>query len=162
MRLWFYSTIVVFFSVFMADHSYAILDADDPRLESLPEAVREANTITMPAEKKTMKLIFQNRYGNFIVFYDYSGRPLYLQYRIDRWDYRNDDVVKHLRRGLPYRIQFDYIGETVEAPKHDTKNIKQFFDENKDAPERLIRQVDRVHIGVFLILRQAVSDDIRF
>jgi len=57
----------------------------------------------------TFLLYFQMMDGNDIVFYDKNGRSIWLKYRLDRWDYTNDKMVRNLQQGYLYQVTFENV-----------------------------------------------------
>ena len=103
------------------------------------------------AEKKykenttyTIDLSYQNKEGDFLVFYDSKGIPHYFRYRIDRWDYDNDKRVSLLRRGTQYKVTWVFL---KYKPKKFTNSpkVKVIRVANKTPVGRYLRHDNSMH-----------------
>ncbi len=82
--------------------------------------------------KINMDLYYQGNEGNYLIFYDFKRDTLYLQYRIDQWDYNRKDIVQKLNRGLLYRVEFYYLGEVNAIPKNLFKFLRDHKKKSKN------------------------------
>ena len=85
--------------------------------ESDPQIMRSIQEI-QDQEPKTMKIkvYYQYKVGNYIAFYDFKGDSLFLEYRIDRWDYSKNHLLRDMRQGLLYEIEFEFQRMVSELP----------------------------------------------
>ena len=97
------------------------LREEDPSLE------KTLSTETIN-KRIQMGLYYQGREGHYLVFYDFKRDSIYLQYRVDEWDYRNDFVLKHLARGLLYFVEFDHMAIRESLPK----NLFRYLEQDKE------------------------------
>jgi len=87
--------------------------------------------------KYTQTLLYQNKEGDFLVFYDPKGIPHYLRYRIDRWDYDNEQKVSLLRRGTEYQVTWLFITYKPEKFTNSDQTM-------------IIRKVEKTPAGKYL------------
>ena len=114
MRLWFFLIVCfVCFFFFYSDASLVWAELLKEQDLQIKKELTSAN-INQPID---MNLYYQGIEDNYVIFYDFKRDSLYLQYRIDRWDYDQDHIVQKLTIGLLYQVKFTYLGEVNEAPK---------------------------------------------
>ena len=85
-------------------------------------------------QKMGMNLYYQGNKGNYLIFYDFKRDAIYLQYRIDQWDYNRKDIVQELNRGLLYHVEFYYLREVDAIPKNLFNSLKN----NKKKPKEAL------------------------
>ena len=103
----------------------------DPQLEK----TLSAETIS---KRIQMGLYYQGKEGHYLVFYDFKRNSIYLQYRVDEWDYRNDSAVKHLARGLLYLVEFDHLAILESLPK----SLFAFLEQDKNRKSGQAQEFD--------------------
>lgn len=114
-------------------------------------------------EKEVMKLTYRGPHGNFLVFYDFAGETIYLQYRRDKWDYRNDHLLKELVSGETYYITFRRYNIYADRPGKDSKYLKKekLYRQRSDTSQVRIRPLKGTVAGYILDYSITVIEDIR-
>ncbi|MDH5721357.1 MAG: hypothetical protein OEZ13_12190 [Spirochaetia bacterium] len=139
------------------------LRENDVRLENIRIKIKTDPRKEYPIE---MKLNFQSFYGNFLIFYDYSGEPVYLKYRENQSDRTYDDKVNFLRSGITYHVKGGAIGSITRAPLKYDSNIKKIIDEYSEKKTKKIekntRELVPVIIGIFESAVSVEIDNIEF
>jgi len=94
-------------------------------------------------------LFFQGITGNNLVFYNDRNGLFYLKFRIDKWDYDNNDRVRELIKGNKYSVTFQFTKET-ENPEELKKEVKTSANKTEDQiAGKNIRKPGFVIIGVY-------------
>ncbi len=134
----------------------------------LLEADKNLNSLTTIKERGRLlrKLKYQGKHGNFLVFYDYAGDVMYLQYRIDKYDLTHQRTVSFLQRGATYIVQFEFFGAALRKPAGDIMNVKQRMRDltktRADTAAYAIRGERRVYIGSYQGYRSGVIERLRY
>jgi len=71
------------------------------------------NLKEIPASKKELweyKLLFSRVEDVYLVFYDKQRKEIYVQFKEDRFDDRNDKIKNQFISGQPYRIKIKWKG----------------------------------------------------
>lgn len=71
------------------------------------------NLKEIPASKKELweyKLLFSRVEDVYLVFYDKQRKEIYVQFKEDRFDDRNDKIKNQFVSGQPYRIKIKWKG----------------------------------------------------
>jgi hypothetical protein len=71
------------------------------------------NLKEIPASKKEIleyKLMFSRVEDVYLVFYDKQRKEIYVQFKEDRFDDRNDKIKNQFISGQPYRIKIKWKG----------------------------------------------------
>jgi len=89
-------------------------------------------------------LRYQGKNGNDLIFYDAKGVPLYLQYRVDRWDFDAEKKIADLRPGAEYKIDWTFKGYREESAGR-----YQGITQNSQTPSR-IRQTQNIPVGIYI------------
>lgn len=165
---------IFFFTLFILGNSILpILEHDDPRvLDSLEaeEKIKQENAKNEnkqtpdKVEQLRVKLNFQKRSKNYLLFYDFSGTPVYVRFMRHRWDFENEELEKYFVRGNTYFITLQNP-ETIEiAPK--VASLKgQEFDTNEVAEtidNRSIRKTRKGVLAELLYFETATIDELRY
>jgi len=111
----------------------------------------EADELNIDSSKKgeyTLILFFQMKDGNDIVFYDKNGRSIWLKYRLDRWDYTNDNMVENLQQGYLYQVTFE------------NEMVAENNNEKKDVNARLARKIENRMKGTFKYARNFNAENL--
>lgn len=127
MMLTYKKIILIFkYSIIYAIAGVAISYAQDKTRENINQERQE-------------KIFFQGFQNNHLIFYNSKNKLYYLQYRIDKWDYDNDDQIKNLIQGNEYLVFFKYISdvEDIEKISNPVKN------------SRVIRNKDTILTGIY-------------
>jgi hypothetical protein len=142
----------IFCLIFLASSSFihAYLSPSDLTLE-------KASAAPVPAE--TLYLKFQSRDADFLVFYDFEGSTLYLRYRLDRWDYDNDDLVASLRQGITYAIRLKSL---KKLPEGEMPQGVAGAGLPRAVVTRKIRRIRDLYTGEFLSLNESALRDLRY
>ena len=90
-----------------------------------------------PNKEYTQDLTYQNKDGDFIIFYNKKGIPCYLRYRIDKWDYDNDKIISELRRGTKYKVTWVFL----QYKPMKTIDVRE---------EKVIRKSKKTPVGKYL------------
>jgi|GEM_PF-7056719 hypothetical protein len=73
----------------------------------------DINLKEIPASKKELweyKLLFSRVEDVYLVFYDKQRKEIYVQFKEDRFDDRNDKIKNQFISGQPYRIKIKWKG----------------------------------------------------
>ena len=73
----------------------------------------DINLKEIPATKKELweyKLLFSRVEDVYLVFYDKQRKEIYVQFKEDRFDDRNDKIKNQFVSGQPYRIKIKWKG----------------------------------------------------
>ena len=131
-----------------------------PILAELKEEDPNLSSLKKEGEVATLRLKFEKIHCNFMMFYDFYGDVVFLQYREDKWDYSFKKEVRLLRRGVTYYVDFSYLGTFISYPEPGENDIaKKLAEGSKDIAGREPRMV---YIGTFKKYRYANTSDIRF
>lgn len=84
----------------------AFLAPDDITLEKAVEQKAAANELFLK---------YQSHQADYLIFYDAEGSTLLVRYRLDRWDYTNDNLRDSLRQGITYRVRASAIKKLGEG-----------------------------------------------
>ena len=95
-------------------------------------------------ENYTSILRYQGKIGNDLIFYDTKGLAVYLQYRIDRWDFAAEEKISDLRPGAEYKIDWTFKGYREEVDG----NFQGITQESQTSSR--IRQIPNVPTGVYI------------
>lgn len=120
-------------------------------------------TLEKASESKTAEtelfLKYQNHQGDYLVFYDLEGSTLLVRYRIDRWDYANDDLRDSLRQGITYRVRVNALKKLGEGevPKGVMGSGLPPV-----AVKRKIRRIRDLYSGDFLFINESALRDLRY
>ncbi|HRP70191.1 MAG TPA: hypothetical protein PLY93_11715 [Turneriella sp.] len=119
-------------------------------------------TLEKAFENKTANQLFlkyQRTDGDYLVFYDLDGSILFLRYRVDKWDYANDNTRDALRRGITYHVflkDFQRLAEN-ELPKGVTGAGL-----SKAIQKRKIRRIREVYSGALVDIKPSALRDLRY
>ena len=85
-------------------------------------------------DKLEMKLRFSSKFETFLKFYDIDGRIIYLKYKEDKYDDKNEKKVLYLQEGQTYEIKakllaVNYYNKYI--PKED-KNFKILLNQTSE------------------------------
>ncbi|MES0490828.1 MAG: hypothetical protein ABUK01_12605 [Leptospirales bacterium] len=89
-------------------------------------------------------LRYQGKIGNDLIFYDEKGVAVYLQYRIDRWDFAAEKKIGDLRPGAEYKIDWTFKGYRKESD-----GTFQGITQNNQTPSR-IRKIQNIPTGRYI------------
>ncbi|MDH4201181.1 MAG: hypothetical protein OEV66_12525, partial [Spirochaetia bacterium] len=105
------------------------------------------------------KVIFQEMWNDYLIFYDAQKNIYYLKYRKDKWDYANDELANQFVQGIEYIISFQFI-KTI----HNAHELLNMPDSSRDLPDgeeaRKIRDKKVFVVGVYKLHKQSMN--IRF
>lgn len=139
---------------------FAELTERDVSLSSLEEIKTRNNA----AIKRKVK--FQKVFGNFLIFYDYAGDTLVLEFKRDKWDYSLDKKVAFLRRGTTYFVDFEYWGAAKRMPPKNMIKMKSkiaLLNRNdRNVVGLKSRGTRNVQLGKFKNFTNAVVDKLRY
>ena len=156
-----YKNVFIFYFIINA-FVFADLEEEDARLEEIRKKIKEGAQKELLIE---MKLNFQNFHGNFIVFYDYLGEPIYLKYRENKWDRKNDNKTAYLQKGITYIVKATVKGTIQKAPEKDESNLNKIMEKyNKKNIEnkKEIREFIPVLLGTFGSAQNFEIENIEF
>ncbi len=148
--------ILLFFFLYMTP---LYIEAADP-------TITLSNSLEEGIEKEySLKLSYQNKQNDFLIFYDQNGETIYIQYRRDKWDYRREKMVKELQRANEYNIRFIYLGTLNEMDHRFKDQILPFKltkeEIQKALPQRVIREIPPIKVGRLIDLQYSHLDDLR-
>ena len=130
--------------------SSQILKEEDPQIiESIQEIEKQDSKILK------IKVYYQYRQGDYIVFYDFKGDSLFLKYRIDQWDYSQDHLFRDMRQGLLYEVEFEFQEMVPALAEKDLSKQTTLFGSFLN---RKPKQTSKLPIGRFIRLRIAYLD----
>lgn len=141
-----------FFYLFFTSFTlfYAELHESDNALqEYLLNPTAEERSLEAAGTEKTFRLNFQQQYGIYLIFYDYSGTVLYLQFRRDKFDYKPLKKVSTLIQGHTYRVTLKNLRQTQTVPP-------------KYKPVQEKGVIGKILVGDFVSATEAVLDDLRY
>lgn len=147
MKVWFAALLCV---LNLAVPLAAFMAPDDVTLEKASES---------KATENELFLKYQNHQGDYFIFYDLEGSTLLIRYRIDRWDYTNDDLRDSLRQGITYRVRvraLKKLGEG-EIPKGVMGSGLPTV-----VVKRKIRRIRDLYSGDFLLINESALRDLRY
>lgn len=99
----------------------------------VPEAQLFSQTAP-PQEGITRALLrFQHREGDFVIFYDRAGEPIYLRFRLRRSDTSRDQELRGLSQGMLYWVS--YREELSMADPESEKSVSR-----RIRPQKPLRQ----------------------
>jgi len=90
------------------------------------------NLKEIPASKKELweyKLLFSRVEDVYLVFYDKQRKEIYVQFKEDRFDDRNDKIKNQFISGQPYRIKIKWKGI---IKKNQSLPKENFISEKED------------------------------
>jgi len=138
---------------------YSFLSEDDTPIKSLNAIEKKPGQ-----NNQALKLIFQKKHGNFLIFYDFFGETLYLQFRRDKWDYSKDEIIHWLKHGETYLVTFELWGSLPFQPdQNETKILNKIQSKkNNNSNDRYIREEKQIFIGNFVQFESVVLQDLRY
>ena len=92
----------------------------------------DINLKEIPASKKELweyKLLFSRVEDVYLVFYDKQRKEIYVQFKEDRFDDRNDKIKNQFISGQPYRIKIKWKGI---IKKNQFLSKENFISEKED------------------------------
>ncbi|MDH5717088.1 MAG: hypothetical protein OEZ22_05565 [Spirochaetia bacterium] len=152
----------LFVLFFTFRHLFADLKENDTRLKSIRKKITEGKSNNSIFE---IKLNFEKYYGNFLVFYDYRGESIYLKYRENEWDKKNETLVSSLTESASYRVKFKVNGTLSSIPEKYFNDLNKLISDEKSKEiekkeTRKIREPINILVGEFILLKNAEMDDL--
>lgn len=141
---------ILLFTLSLAAPLAAFMAPDDITLEKSAEAKSAASELFLK---------YQSHQGDYFIFYDLEGSTLLIRYRIDRWDYTNDDLRDSLRQGITYRVRVNALKKLGEGEV--PKGVM-----GSGVPpvpvKRKIRRIRDLYSGDFLFINESALRDLRY
>ena len=126
----------------------------------LAESDRRINTLE-PGEAR-LRLKYHKQHGNFVVFYDFVGTPLYLKFRRDKWDYSGDRVINELLSGHTYFVELNFRDFYPLPPDPLLYSLETINRDTETTSPRPIRPDPKVGVGTLRSYEIALFDDLRY
>ena len=149
-------TLLSLIPLFSTIHTFSLLRESDRRIDT---RIKENTEIFV-------KLNFEKKFGNFLVFYDFTGVSYYLKFKIDRWDYKPEKIAKKLVRGNTYKVKFIYLGTSDLIPEKWLINLPKYLSERRVQRKPLkkykLRHRKDSFFGKFIKYDYTTLDDLRF
>lgn len=101
------------------------------------------------------KIIFQEKWNDYLIFYDNQKHLYYLKFRKDKWDYDNDAIIDQLVLGVEYLVSFEFTGTVNDA----SELVKKSTDKQASGRDlkRKIRNPQVLYAGIYKSHFQAVN-----
>ena len=110
-----------------------------------------------------IKLNFQRRSGNFLLFYDYAGTPVYVRFMKHRWDYENEPFARNFDRGQSYYVTLSETRAIASSPETFSREGEEFARKTVEEIEtRRIRNPSLAVMGKILRYFPSVLTELRY
>ena len=127
-----------------------ILKEDDPQIIRSVQEIQEQDSKIL-----RIRVYYQYRQGDHIVFYDFKGDSLFLKYRIDQWDHSQEHLFRDMRQGLLYEVEFEFQEMVSALPEEGLSKETALFGNFSDREKKT---TSKFPVGRFIQFRIAYLD----